>query len=709
MKADPLRLNKVFGANLRLVVPLFQRPYVWERDEQWEPLWEDIVAAYDRRSDDTPPHFLGAIVLEQRPAGLGRLDVREVIDGQQRLTTLQLVIAALRDTYHAHHIGTEFRRRLDTALHNDAGYAATPDERYRLWPTIHDRPPFRDVLDGKYRSGAVPRRAPQITAAYGYFREQIEFFLAPGSGDDEIAAMLDGLSEVLLEHLELVVIDLDEEDNAQVIFESLNARGTPLRAADLIKNALFRTLQSRRGAEVEALYATYWEPLESDYWREEISVGRMKRPRLDVFVGYFLAILLEREVLIHQLFPAARGYFSGEFDRALHFLQEISRYAAVFEGIDPNTPPTAILVTADEKNSLTNLKIADTATIQPTLLWLFANSEGSQREHAVALLESFLVRRTLCRLTPKNYNRLFLELLTQLALADRPADLVVEEFLAGQTSDSGLWPTDDQVELALRTLPVFRLLRRGRIHHLLLAFEAALTSDRTEPYRDYATLSVEHLLPQAWQHNWPLGDGDPEAEADRRDALLHTIGNLTLVTGKLNAALSNRAWWAKRTDILAHSALSLNRGLPETWDCAAIVDRSDALAHLAIQLWPRPGYAVTAEIADADQILVPDRDARTPASRARRRPAKRDAAGRSSRKRRDIAAHIVHAFRDLPVGGFLTVREIADIPSAEYPAGDPPSHGAINARLFPANNSPCTVPGIVGDSQGGRRGARKRE
>ncbi len=705
MKASPLRLNKVFRSDVRLVVPLFQRPYVWNEDDQWAPLWEDIIDAFDRRSEDTPPHFLGAIVLEQRRGELGTLEVRDVIDGQQRLTTLQVLIAALRDSYLERHIQTRLGKQLAKSLENDLDYATTEEERYKLWPTNHDRAAFRSVIDGDFRATKPPSRAPRIVEAYKFFRDQITVFISPADSDDEAAAMLDGLTEVILHHLELVAISLDEDDNAQVIFESLNARGTPLRASDLIKNALFRTLQSKRTADLEGLYTRYWEPLESDYWKQEIRVGRLHRPRLDVFVGYFLTIILQREVLAHQLFPVARGYFSGDFDRALEFVQELSRYAEVFESLDSGVLPNDV-----ENRSLTHLDIADTTTVRPVLLWLFANADGEPRKRAVALIESFLVRRTICRLTPKNYNRLFLELLKQLSAGADPVDHIVSTFLTGQASESGLWPTDVQVQHAMVSLPIYRLLKRDRLQQLLLAFEGALTTDRTEPIRHSKQLSVEHLLPQAWESAWPIPNGvDVDQETQRRDELMHTIGNLTLVTGKLNSALSNRPWYEKRNDILLNSAFSLNRSLPLEWDCTAIIERARWLADTALALWPRPLNAVAYEIAAADLVLAPDREGPSLPLSPRRVVAttKNDGTPRYSGPRRDIAAHIQSVFRDLAEGEFLTINEIANTPSAQYPADDLPSGGAINYRLFPKNGALCTVPGVVGAVHGGVRGGRK--
>lgn len=160
-------------------MPLFQRPYVWDEQGQWAPLWEDVAATFDRRDDeDTTPHFLGAIVLEAKRHALGSVEVREVIDGQQRLTTLQILIAALRDAYAAEGIKTRLQSRLAKTLTNDTDYIDSPEEEFKLWPTNRDRRSYADVMRGAHLDSSRDPALPRIADAYLFFREQIDTFVA---------------------------------------------------------------------------------------------------------------------------------------------------------------------------------------------------------------------------------------------------------------------------------------------------------------------------------------------------------------------------------------------------------------------------------------------------------------------------------------------------------------------------------------------------
>lgn len=686
MEAHPRTLRSIFRQDLRLLVPLFQRPYVWQASTQWQPLWEDVVATVERTDHgDATPHFLGAVVLQLRRGAVGSVEAREVIDGQQRLTTLQLLIAATLHVADAEGVTGRTRARLHSLLFNNPDLVDVPEEQYKLWPTNRDRGPYEAVMSGRADSAGTEGR---ILQAYRWFTGAVRAWVSEQEDVEEGLARLTG---VLADRLEVVAIDLGEDDNAQIIFETLNARGTPLRAADLVKNLLFRALQDA-GRPVERLYRELWSPFEDPYWEQDVRQGRLTRPRIDTFLGHFLVVLLQSEVQAHDLFAAARRYVGADPDRAEAFLRKLSRYADVYRSVD------AARTGVDEEDAaLDRLQMVDTQTLMPLLLWLVANTEGPERTRAVRSLESFVVRRLLCRLTTANYNRMFLELLRRLGGGETPVGEVTETFLAGQRSASGVWPTSEDVRDAFEMLPLYKMLRREQVQRLLLALDAAAATARTEPVPHSARMSVEHLLPQRWSEHWPLPPDPVSAEAveAEREELVHTIGNLTVVAGSLNSAMSNAAWPIKRHEILRYSALTLNRDLPEDWNTYRIRERSGWLAELAVALWPRPAAedepAVRAAVAAAGMAPSVHAEAEAP----------------SRTGRGDIAAHIQNAMRTVGPGEFLTISQIARVPSGDYPVGSPPSQGAIAARLFPRTGRPTTVPDVRAEIVDGRRGATR--
>ena len=235
------------------------------------------------------------------------------------------------------------------------------------------------------------------------------------------------------------------------------------------------------------------------------------------------------------------------------------------------------------------------AAFTPALLSFLSWPEGV-RSDALKALESFLVRRMVCRGTTKDYNRMALDLVRELNRwePERGAQAVVS-FLSSQEADSRRWPTDDDLASAFRTLPLYRLLTRGRLRLVLEAIEERHREKHmAEETQVPRNLTIEHVLPQTWESHWPLPQEIDEQEArQERNRLVHTIGNLTLVTARLNPALSNGPWETKRATLHEHSVLLLNRQLladyaAEPWAEKTIVARSLRMAKLVAKIWPGP-------------------------------------------------------------------------------------------------------------------------
>lgn len=229
----------IFVQPQRLLVPMFQRPYVWNEELQWDPLWKDLERVASRRlaSPNTahPAHFLGAVVLQQLSNPTSDLQQRTVIDGQQRLTTLQLMLDAL----HAEiaNVGAAMpAARLEPLIANGEAFRRQEEDRFKVWPTNRDREAFNEVMAAAspidYQK--LKHRSSRMVKAHQFFALQCREWLNQ-DGPERAAVRAEALERSARELLQVVVIDLTAAENAQEIFETLNARGAVLTAADLNK------------------------------------------------------------------------------------------------------------------------------------------------------------------------------------------------------------------------------------------------------------------------------------------------------------------------------------------------------------------------------------------------------------------------------------------------------------------------------------------
>lgn len=593
MHAEDRTLSVVFETSVRLMVPLFQRPYVWNESDNWEPLWEAINTALERRLVEKKPrpHFLGAIVLDQLDTFTGEVGARQVIDGQQRLTTLQVMIAAIRDLC-ASLEQKEYQEAFKRLSENFVPSKKDADSTFKVWPTNEDRPHFRNVMSSGsfetlsqvYAAKATPSTFGHLLPdCYSYFYRQFSSLLEHAEGD-ELDALLAGLFDTVRQDLVLVVVDLDRGDDPQLIFETLNALGTPLLPSDLFKNFLFHQAH-QQGENVEELHRQYWKPFDegADYWRTEIRQGRLKWHRIDLFLAHYLTLLKQEVVSMTHLFGEFRDHCLSNGFHAGKQLASLRTYGDVFRAFEGFAP--------DSREGLffQRLDALDTSMVLPVLLEVFCRPKSdADRLRFIEILESYLVRRAVCGLTYKNYNRLFVDLLKRLSKSEFSSE-ELRKFLLEREGDSAEWPTDGMFSKAIQESPVYNALKRSRTRMVLEAIEQKLRSAKAEKILIDEKLTIEHIMPREWHANWPLPEGADGDQEDLRNHMVHTFGNLSLVNGKLNPSLSNAGWIDKKAALGEHSALAMNRLLQQhdDWDEKHILRRGMQMAEIAVTLWPR--------------------------------------------------------------------------------------------------------------------------
>ncbi|MFD0782428.1 DUF262 domain-containing protein [Micromonospora azadirachtae] len=542
-------------------VPLYQRTYSWQ-DHQLERLWEDIVRlAEDRAENPKTTHFIGSLVLAPSPDN-GPAGVVEflVVDGQQRLTTLSILLCAIRD----HRVATEGDEHRDRINDQYLINKWTSARRLKLVPTQADLDAYLACVDSSAQAGAGP-----VGAAYQFFRDHLK--------EPPAAANVQRLEEAVIFGLAVVSVVAHADDNVYRIFESLNNTGLMLTQADLLRNYLFMRLPNRS----KAVYDAHWLPLQK----------RLNSTEMETL---FWLDLVHRDPRITQGDTYARQQARlDRLDTEDEIEAEVRRFGRLGALLE------VILHPEKEQDPEVRLRLErlhawGTTTVYPVLLHLLdrrslGTATSAQVASAMRYVESFLVRRLLIGRATANINRNLLSIVTEMD-RELPVDQAVHAYLSAGRK---YYATDADVRHAVRSLPFYT---NGRASQRTLVLRWLEESYGSKEPISLAKLTIEHVLPQnmspEWQRMLAADLASHENVAEVHDSLKHTLGNLTL-TG-YNVELGNSPFAVKRVQ-LAKSGLRLTQDIVtrERWGRTEIQARADALAERIIAHWPGPtGHTV---------------------------------------------------------------------------------------------------------------------
>ena len=585
MEARIVDLKTLFETEVSYRIPQFQRPYAWRRKKQWEPLWDDVRKSCEtllnwKEESEPPPHFMGAIVLQPRGHATGEVVKSIVVDGQQRLTTLQLLIRATQDGFQSVNEIVRAERLAKLTLNSRNYWADDPDNETKIRQSNqNDQKAFQEAIRD---SGDDHGPVRAIGEAYRYFKEEVIKWLNERPADR--AERTRALEETLTNHFQVAAIDLDEREKPHFIFGVLNTRAETLTQSDLVKNTVLYEADVVDDAQSAR---TLWGMFDSnEWWRQETKEGRLTRIHLDRFLNYWMIMRARKEITAERV----SGEFASHVEsvRACHDIhaiaQDIRNAGVVYEDVEEAR-------VAGSETFLRRMKIMELGVVMPPLLWLYTNEVPEERrQRSEQAIESYVVRRMLCGLHSQGLNRFFVELLTELENGESArTDHTIVQFLKKQTVDNRVWPRDSMMMANLVTAPLKGTVSRQVM--VLGAIETHMRSDKTEDLGQ-SSLTREHIMPQSWERNWPLPTSGLEQQEAKeyRNQTVRELGNLTLTTHKLNSSLSNGPWLEKRDALEQYTALRLNwellNGAPTVWDEGAIHERSEHMAKLIVKIWP---------------------------------------------------------------------------------------------------------------------------
>ena len=587
MKASEANLLRFLEGTKQFQVPIFQRQYSWKKGD-CEKLWNDVLRA--GQNEKVPSYFLGSIVSMQHSnhhtSGVTQL---VLIDGQQRLTTLSLLLSALGRAIETKNIDIciDLSRLERNYLFNNRGEG---ELRYKQLLAKPDKQTLIQLLE----EGKASDNTSLLAANYRFFADQLEYA--------DLQAVYEGIQK-----LEIVDIALKRNyDNPQLIFESLNSKGVKLSPADLMRNYV---LMGQEFDFQNKLYETYWYPMEQRF-------GKEYTKRFHLFIRDYLTLKLRGRSIdeakaVRVLSEPFREPIYERFKRYVdekkqpealeETIAEIAHYsqhyARIALGEEKDPEICACLV---DLYTLENVRGFRVEILFPFLLEVYEDYTQERIEKAeiidsLRLIESYIFRRAICSADPRRL-RSFLAVL--MMVIDKSNFLQSLKAAFSGVNDSVRFPSDRDFKRGFLTKDIYNLdSHQNLCNYLLHKLE---NHDRIEPIgiEDH---TIEHIMPQGgtqgeltekWKEE--LGENWENVHRD----YLHTIGNLTLT--KHNSRLSNRPFKEKRDMPGGYrgSSLHLDQSLAhaDRWDEDAIINRAEILSEQACKIWIDPGVPDTSGV-----------------------------------------------------------------------------------------------------------------
>lgn len=584
ISASKEKIASFLNGTSQYIIPFFQRGYVWKR-ENWGELWDNIIEEYaELKGDNSSEHFIGTIIIKQiLSKNVGAAEY-ELIDGQQRLTTICLLLRAFYDSTDE-----------DSAKKWIKGFFTFTDsygiEKIRIIHSKVDSKNFEKVVLAEDNESLwseystlkqeeffkAIEKLDSITAGYLYFRKKIELYCDIQDTRTYIS--------VIIDKLPVIHMALNAEDDVQQIFDTINSLGVRLTTAELLKNHLFAS------KELQVYYDKYWfEVFEADedlieFWNRDRTSGRTRRTTVELFLYSYLIIKKENTVKMESLFKEFKKYLKDKTEEELiTFAKEIAEYANIYKEIPDGENLSELAFNEDEKRFFHIVREFEITTIFPLVLFIYKNIEDKvERVAILKLFESYVTRRTICKLTTKNYNNTFLSILSEVKRIDRVTVDDFKRIIYSYTEVSNKFPTDEEFRNAFGSAHLINKYSREVLFCIALY-------QLNNGYVDNKKLgldgfSVEHMMPKNWEAYWKkLPEG---IVADFRKHKLLTLGNLTLIKGKLNSSMRDSSWSKKRSKLKDFATLKITSDYigVEEWNEQQIELREKILYETAKEIW----------------------------------------------------------------------------------------------------------------------------
>jgi len=571
INAHKEQLQSFFQNNIQYEIPFFQRSYVWE-EESWQTLWDHIEYEVDEYKEGLDSeHFIGTVITKQKQSqALGENKV-ELVDGQQRLTTITILLKAIEAT------GTGELKNLKTSIQSLLKFQNSRGEDFhRIEHSRNDAPYYKAILDDEDLD-KLSNQKNNILMAYRFYLGKLKDL----TDDDR-----DIFRNVLLQKVPVISMLLSPNDDEQEIFDTINSLGVRLTTGELLKNYIFKN------KTIQPLYETTWQAVfEKDdetveFWNRSKTAGRVKRTNIEVLLYCYLIIKTGDEVRMDRLFKEYKKYFATKTEaQQIEFLDDLKTYALIYGSFPAGELIYELTYADHERRFFRVIDGIEVSTAYPLIMYLYQTvADTADRLKCLHYLEGYLVRRNICKLTTKNYNKLFVQIMNELKAKPGFSSDDLKSILLEFEENTNRYPTDEEVKEAAKKVTPSNKNAREILFIIALKNVDHAYAD-TKKLNVY-NFSVEHMMPKQWEENWP----EPtftDIEKNTRWYALRTLGNLTLITRNLNSKLKNDSWNDKRATLREFSSLNMTTDYLDNdqWNETLINQRANTLLATALEIW----------------------------------------------------------------------------------------------------------------------------
>lgn len=588
-------------------IPVYQRHYAWDAKEDFgapQLFFETVKSqATARLKKQRPtPHYFGAILVDEKKSDAAHKNY-DVVDGQQRLTTLSVAMFALIGAAKKFGSVTEIKQELEKYVFLPPSHGESKVARTKVRPTNFDRDKFVELLKYAYRDSVSEQwevrdqfeKSKVVLATMFFFEQFVDFIKTNCDGNEQDG--INALRDAILDGFEFVLIELTDYDKAQKVFETMNTTGKPLTTFDIIRNSVFeRAAEEEAGLDENLFGSQKWQALEDPFWEGNPGIREDSSTHIEMYIARMLMAKEGRYINLNRnsIVKAYKGKYgeSGMMADVEKEIAEISTYVPIYKYLvgclgSKNPVNDNFAFGWFMHSQCKNLDMASAIFVI-----IDGKQSAQEKQRMIRLLESYVVRRAVCGWTGANYNKQA-PTICKDGLGKNPTYDKLHDYLHSLSGTAVVFPKNSDVEEGCVSHPIFKSKQKKYLNYIFNALVLKLADPRDE-VTSIGKLTADHIIPQGWKETtWQKYLNDKKFSDDVVDSRLHTIGNLTPMSGKRNASKSNNPWVGENgngaKDHLRHCNLTMTKNIGEKnteWDIDDVTARSKDIAKTIFDVWP---------------------------------------------------------------------------------------------------------------------------